>query len=66
MTIGPIPHLNFQSQWPSSKLQEFGDEAETGGAGGVPGCCDQEHGGPRMDGNTESAREVSRNISPLS
>ena len=46
MTIGPIPHLNFQSQWPSSKLQEFGDEAETGGAGGVPGCCDQEHGGP--------------------
>ena len=46
MTIGPIPRLNFQSQWPSSRYQEFGDEAETGEAGGVPDCCDQEHGGP--------------------
>ena len=46
MTIGPIPRLNLQSQWPRSRFQEFADEGGTGGAGGVAGCCDQEHGRP--------------------
>ena len=46
MTIGPIPRLNFQSQWPRLRFQEFGDEKGPGGAGGGPGCRDQEHDGP--------------------
>ena len=41
-----------------SRVQEFGDEAGTGGAGGGPACCDQEHGGPSYKPmETQSRRE---------